>query len=137
MKTCCKCKVKKPQSEFNKNSTKSDGLQNQCKSCNKIRVINKYKNDPETAAFKRFVRKLKTKFNISIEEYNTLKLKQNNCCAICDAQLETGMNSHLDHNHVTGKVRGLLCRWCNLMLGHAKDNTQTLKNAVEYLKRHS
>ena len=42
----------------------------------------------------------------------------------------------IDHDHTTKKVRGLLCLWCNTVIGFAKDNIETLKNAITYLKKH-
>jgi hypothetical protein len=41
----------------------------------------------------------------------------------------------IDHDHITNEVRGLLCRDCNVMLGLVKDNTETLKNAIQYLQK--
>lgn len=52
-------------------------------------------------------------------------------CEVCG---ETE-NLHIDHNHTTGKYRGVLCQGCNLALGHAKDNISTLENLIKYLKR--
>jgi len=43
----------------------------------------------------------------------------------------------VDHCHITGQVRGLLCSECNLMLGKAKDNITTLQNAIDYLSEYS
>ena len=70
-------------------------------------------------------------------------LDQNNKCAICN-EMETWKNKHgdirplaIDHDHSTGKVRGLLCTSCNALLGHAKDKISVLENAIKYLKRYS
>lgn len=73
---------------------------------------------------------------MSIADYNDLYKKQNGRCAICPRELPEGFSKHIhiDHNHETGVVRGLLCGTCNLMLGHAKDDIETLLKAVEYLK---
>ncbi len=65
-------------------------------------------------------------------------------CAICGRgiRLERGkmedreLRAHVDHNHTTEKVRGLLCNSCNLLLGFAKENVNVLKAAIKYLKVH-
>ena len=43
-------------------------------------------------------------------------------------------NPHIDHNHKTNKIRGILCGNCNMGLGHFKDNLDVLKNAIKYLE---
>ena len=59
-------------------------------------------------------------------------VNQNNLCAIC--KKEIGWESAVDHCHVTKKIRGLLCRNCNLGLGAFKDNAETIRKAIEYVK---
>lgn len=57
---------------------------------------------------------------------------------ICKESLIDGdgsKNFHIDHNHTTEKVRGLLCSSCNLALGHAKEDKEVLKSMIEYLER--
>lgn len=76
---------------------------------------------------------LKSKFGLSLEQYNELYKKQNNRCAIC--LCEQGKKSfHVDHDHITGKIRGLLCPCCNLALGSFKDSILVMKNAIIYLE---
>lgn len=78
--------------------------------------------------------KLKYKYGISIEDERRMLAVQGNACAICkngDARLV------VDHCHATGKIRGMLCERCNHVIGHAKENTQTLENAIRYLKTHA
>jgi hypothetical protein len=78
--------------------------------------------------------KLLKVYGLTLNDYN-LKLKQQgNCCAICKTTSSGKRDWHVDHCHSTGKVRGLLCHSCNLMLGHAKDNMNTLEKAIQYLK---
>ena len=60
---------------------------------------------------------------------------QDSKCKICLTQLDYGRNGlQVDHDHVTGKVRGLLCASCNLALGGFKDDPKLLKAATEYLE---
>jgi hypothetical protein len=80
----------------------------------------------------------KYKYGISITDYKKLLIEQNNCCAICKISQED-INYHLvvDHCHTTNKIRGLLCRNCNLSLGYFRDNIQIIKNSITYLKKYT
>lgn len=72
--------------------------------------------------------------------FKVVASSQNNKCAICsedipiDYQSRTGGRFVIDHNHKTGKVRGILCNSCNIALGHFKDNTGLLYTAIKYLR---
>ena len=79
---------------------------------------------------------IKHRFGITGEQYDLMLLQQNEVCAICKNP-ELGRNTVLsvDHNHNTGKIRGLLCNGCNLALGLLKDNSYTLYNAIKYLSK--
>jgi len=75
-------------------------------------------------------------YGITQEEYLEMLKKQNDSCAICHTKTAGGKNNvwHIDHNHTTGKVRGLLCWACNSGLGQFRDNVQSLTAAIKYLK---
>ena len=81
-------------------------------------------------AKRRFIH-LKYKYGISLEDFNKIFKEQNGICAICNVSKAT----HIDHNHKTSKVRGLLCRDCNIGLGLFKDNKTFLLSAKTYLER--
>ncbi len=75
-------------------------------------------------------------YGLTNEQYESLLKSQNYMCAICRThQKDLKMPLHVDHNHTTGKVRGMLCRDCNLALGLLKDNLFFCKNAVHYLEQ--
>lgn len=74
----------------------------------------------------------KHKYGLSKEDYLGMFTTQKNSCAICKVNFND-VKAFVDHNHVTGKVRGLLCSNCNSILGMANDNAITLQNAVQYL----
>jgi len=88
--------------------------------------------------------KLRAKYGISIQEYNELFEKQGGRCAIC-GQKETKTQSRgkgliptidslqVDHDHETGKIRGLLCYRCNTGIGKLFDNPRLLRKAADYL----
>lgn len=86
---------------------------------------------------------LKVTYNLTLDEYNLMLKEQKYKCAICLCK-ENHVNHHtneilhltVDHCHLTGKVRGLLCRNCNLMIGNSKDSQKSLKNAIIYLKKY-
>ena len=63
-----------------------------------------------------------------------LFIKQDGCCAICgQAEKDLSRQLSLDHCHIRGHIRGLLCGQCNTLLGFAKDNVNILREAVDYL----
>jgi|GEM_PF-3132784 len=86
-------------------------------------------------------RALRQSFGISLEDFNKLNKDQEFVCAICGKEEDKYRKGkklplHVDHDHSTNIVRGLLCSWCNLLLGHAKDDKNILVNAVRYLEAH-
>lgn len=90
-----------------------------------------YNRRPENRR-KQLNHKLTQKYGISVSEHEALYESQNGKCLICVEHLT---EPHVDHDHVTLKVRGLLCKGCNLLLGYAKDSVDRLQNAVAYLQR--
>jgi hypothetical protein len=92
----------------------------------------RYRENPE----KYFNLKLKKLYGIDADEYNKLFKEQNFCCAICGDNLAKVDKKHrfLDHDHISGKVRGILCRRCNLGIGFFKDDTNVLGLAIKYLE---
>ena len=83
----------------------------------------------------RKIYKLKSKYDITVEQYNFLLNKQNGCCNICKRyHTEFKQSLAVDHDHDTGIVRGLLCRQCNQALGTYNDSIDVLLNAIEHLK---
>jgi len=77
---------------------------------------------------------LQAKYGITLEDYNFLLEDQNKKCKICNRECSTGKSLSVDHNHETDKVRGLLCKNCNIGLGMFFDNIDFLESAVLYLK---
>lgn len=100
----------------------------------KINALTKayYESNPE----KTFESKLKHKYHLTLEGYYTLLEQQDGVCAICGKTCKTNERLSVDHNHSTGKVRGLLCRTCNLGIGHFQDSPEILSKALDYLKFH-
>lgn len=74
----------------------------------------------------------KHKYGLSEEQYLDMFKQQNNSCAICKTSFKK-TKACVDHNHITGIVRGLLCNNCNKALGLVHDNKSILKNMIVYL----
>jgi hypothetical protein len=73
------------------------------------------------------------KYGLDAEAYTRMYAMQNGCCAICGKHFE---KLAIDHSHVTGKVRELLCRQCNTGLGFMQDSEAILQAATQYLVKH-
>lgn len=81
---------------------------------------------------------LKRTYGIDLVQYNQLLISQNGCCLICKRhENELAYKLHVDHCHINGKVRALLCFNCNQGLGNFKDSIGLLISASEYLKFYS
>jgi hypothetical protein len=93
----------------------------------------KYRNS-EKGKRTMFAWRLKTEFNITVEQYEKMLQDQDNSCAICKRTEPTGYGWHVDHCHSTLKVRGLLCSKCNQGLGLFEDKINSLKEAIKYLE---
>jgi len=101
--------------------------------------MSKMNKEQKKIARKKTLRKynIKKSYGITELEYDNLLKSQDNKCAICKSDDNKRKNSNyffIDHNHDTGKVRGLLCDKCNKLLGSSFDNINILKKAIEYLK---
>jgi hypothetical protein len=75
------------------------------------------------------------RFGMDPSEYERMRAAQKDCCAICASGTTSGDRLHIDHDHATGAIRGLLCESCNLGLGKFKDSAETLERAAAYLRR--
>lgn len=106
-----------------------------CKPCKN--EYNKKRYDPEN----QHIRMLKSKYNLTDNEYNELFLLQQGVCAICgkseSALDRTGKRIRrlaIDHNHATGRVRGLLCGDCNQLIGRLEQDEVRVKRMLEYIE---
>lgn len=145
-KICPNCQEILPISAFNK-SNRRDGCQTYCRACHNKMQREKYNSDPMQKV-KRQIRasrrkeldplasrrkELKRMYGISLEQYAEMFKKQGEVCAICKNTCKTKKSLSVDHDHVTGKVRGLLCNKCNIALGALNDNVILFQRAIQYL----
>jgi len=158
VKVCTKCGEKKLACEFFADKAKKDGLSSSCKEC-----INEYqrqyrKTKKHKKWFRKFMktdqyknksrkywgknkdkirnRRIARVFGITTKDYDLMLESQGNRCAICDNS-QNGRRFDIDHNHITGKVRGLLCVKCNIGIGlfdSDENGSEILKKAVKYIE---
>lgn len=85
---------------------------------------------------------LKRRYNITPQEYETKLASQDYKCALCSKDASDNKRGgkldplHIDHCHISGKLRDLLCHQCNSGLGQFKDNIEILQKAIDYLRKH-
>lgn len=131
IRTCIKCKIEKPKENFRKKQN-----QDICKECINEEEKQRRFNDVDNEK-KRLNDHIKREYGITLEEYNIMLVKQNGVCAICFKPENPKVCKRLsiDHDHETGKVRGLLCRKCNSLLGFVNDSVLHLRSAINYLEK--
>ena len=137
MKTCTKCDMSKPLSDFSTYfcpSRKVVTHRGKCRLCTNLRKRERYAQGlyVQCPVRKREL-DLKRKYAITPKDYTLMLEEQDSKCFICLTPAKTPISLFVDHNHDTGKVRGLLCHPCNSALGLLKDDPTVLARAVTYL----
>ena len=79
--------------------------------------------------------RLKSRYGLNEDQFEAMRIFQDNCCACCGNKFKGKRPIHIDHCHKTGKVRGLLCNNCNAGLGLFHDNIEILQKAIDYLNK--
>ena len=136
MKKCSKCGETKPVADFCKDKRNETGLKSNCRICaRKMTEIWRQNNTAHIAKYRResplrFSWELKTKYNLTVDQYQNMVLTQNGKCAICHEETEL----QVDHCHKTNRVRGLLCFKCNIAIAHFNDSPYLLAEATKYLE---
>jgi hypothetical protein len=129
---CNQCKIKLPWDRFPGKDAKVVRRVGTCKDCVASNAKTRWYTDE---SFKKITQErsrkshLKRKYGLTPEGFTSLLQANNMQCQIC----KTFDDLAIDHNHVSGKIRGILCRNCNKALGLFKDSTELLTNAVGYL----
>jgi hypothetical protein len=128
MPECVRCSIDKPATEFHKGHRK-------CKACRwELQKIQR--SQPEVkrrrAEYKRKSR-LKSRYGITVEQYDTMWLLQRGLCAICKQSPDGKYPLVVDHDHDTGQARKLLCNRCNVLIGMAREDVDILESAIRYL----
>jgi hypothetical protein len=161
-KWCNTCFELKPLDAFYRMAGMRDGHRNDCKTCNLAAKKARYAADPSKAidrvrrwqqanrpylneyrkrlnaspARKRKARDAyyRRTFGISADEFDAMLEAQGGGCAICGVRPDREASLHVDHCHVSGKVRGILCISCNQGLGQYREDPALLERAAAYLR---
>jgi hypothetical protein len=104
-----------------------------CKACSKEYAATYYRNNAEKLKRGMYASSLRRLYGISPEQVEELLERQSHSCAICGAAFGS-QTPHIDHNHATGEVRGLLCHKCNTALGLFMDDPVNIRAALGYLE---
>lgn len=137
VKICTRCRVEKPIDEFqrlrilDKDASfnlgwlkYNDGRHEICRECKE---------------YKRQNNQLKCVYKLNKLKFDKMVKDQGNACFLCERSFELARRKymHVDHSHVTGKVRGILCPGCNHALGIFKDSPELLRKAANYIEERS
>ena len=163
MKRCKKCGTTKPVEDFYRCAGMRDGYRSDCKACNLREKRESYLANPDAAkdrarrwqqenperlnAYRRARRlepevklreragHLKRKYGITVQQYDAMLEAQGGGCCICGRPPREDISLHVDHDHSTGNIRGILCFRCNNALADFQDNQHLLQKAADYLDR--
>jgi hypothetical protein len=147
-KACRRCGEMKKLSEFPRIPKCKDGLSPRCRTCFAEARRGYRKRNPERhkelqrAWYKKNKEKhraynLQKLYGITIEEYEAMVIAQGGVCALCRKPpygRRNGSKLHIDHDHKTGRIRGLLCYHCNNGLGRFTDDPDLLRRAADYIE---
>lgn len=131
--TCTECGASKALDEFNKARTGRNGKRGKCRECERVEKSRWYQNNKARHDRRQLGYRLRDKYGLTLDEYEQLCLSQGGVCAIC-AEPDKRQRLSVDHDHITGRVRGLLCVYCNNVLGQARDRVDVLRRAIKYLE---
>ena len=133
---CTQCEQELPRKAFWARSRNKNGLQKVCIECTKASV--QPERVQEVAKYKRD-RHLLKQYGLTEADVDLMRQRQEYKCAVCDMHEAHAPRGRLyvDHSHMTGKVRKLLCHHCNVALGHLRDDRAILARLDQYLKDHA
>lgn len=134
MKQCSKCSVVKPIEAFSRRRNRPDGHHYHCREC-MAAACRRWDREhvPERVAHHRHLTLRRR--GITAEQYDELLESQRGVCAVCGGPPTGKGRFHIDHDHRTGRTRGLLCLHCNILLGMARENRHRFYRAMSYLDR--
>lgn len=138
---CTACERHQPITAHGKHAGRPSGIDNVCKECNRARSSS-YRSRHRDKAYARVEAiRLKKNYGLTVDEYEAMFEAAVNC-PICDCVLtprsgRDKCSAVLDHDHDTDMARAVVCRRCNLGMGHADDSAERLRAMADYLDSHA
>lgn len=131
-KQCTKCKVEKPLEEFRRETNGPLGRFRWCRICQRASDKARYARNKDSVKDADYRRN----YGFGLDQYNEMVQAQNGRCKICGTSKPGGRGNrlHVDHDHTTNVIRGLLCTNCNIGIGKFKDSPEFLETAANYLR---
>ena len=159
VKTCSKCGEPKPLDDFHRAANMRDGHRNECKACFKAAAKARYNSEVAVARVRRWQaanperfaayqaeyrnrperkRKMRDLYyrrthGMSADEVDVMIEAQGGVCAICEERPDVEARLHVDHEHATGRIRGVLCSRCNHAVGLLREDPDLFARAAAYL----
>jgi len=135
---CTSCAEQKDIIQFGKYKTNAgkSHYRRICNSCRRSNSQKRYKENPAVRKRMKHTAKAwraKKTYGISLERYEELVNHKDSVCKICNKN-QSNSTLNLDHCHITGRIRGVLCWDCNTALGKFKDDINLLTQAIKYLQ---
>jgi hypothetical protein len=137
LKKCNRCLEEFPTTReyFYTSKRNNDNLTYICIKCTKKKVKKWREENDEYNKKKKRIYHLETTYGITIDEYNKFFEQQKGRCKICGKHQKNFKNAlHVDHDHKTGKIRGLLCGNCNRTLGYFNENPLIFIKMAKYVR---
>lgn len=131
-KRCPRCERHLPTSAFGRNVRRLQELRAYCRACEAAYARERRRQRPDSPEQRRRWQ-LSTKYGLTPEQFDQLAAAQTGACAICRVVPDEGP-LHVDHDEVTGAVRGLLCGRCNRGIGLLDHDPGRLREAARYLE---
>jgi hypothetical protein len=140
-KRCTTCKVVKPTTEFYAHPHTRDGLQSVCKQCHAVSSAKVYQRMTATEKDRRNARSKAHRYGMTLEEMMAYVEAHDENCDVCGKPDTTHRKATwtrkltFDHDHLSGKLRGMLCSRCNIAIGSAEDDPEVLRALADYIER--
>ena len=131
-KVCGTCSTLRPLTEFYRRASSRDGRRGACIPCTRVAAARRHQATRDAARNRRYV----NRYGITAADVDELRAEQRYRCAVCgrhEDRLPLGLM--VDHDHLSGTVRALLCHSCNAGLGHLRESPEILRAAIAYLAR--
>ena len=126
---CPSCERVKPLPDFGRRTGARSGRVSYCKPC----YVKKIEDSRQRLHGSTRNYHLKHRYGITVEDYERMLAEQGGVCALCRERPA----EHVDHDHLTGRVRGLLCFCCNQGLGNFRDRADVMRLAIAYLQENT